>query len=90
MLSLILIFLFLIISHTFRNLASFVFAIRDVFVVLEITKLPALLQLLSFTLHWTTCNYLYLNINSQQLVLLQKFQNSITLLLILNRFTGSK
>ena len=48
---LILIFLFLIIFHTFQNLASLIFMICDVFVVLWITKPPALLQLLSSTLN---------------------------------------
>ena len=100
-LSLILIFLFLIISHTFRNLASLIFVICDVFVILQITKQPALLQLLSFTLNQTTVTLFistsvinnsigFNSFSTLLLVLSQKLQNSITLLLISNHFTGSK
>ena len=67
------------ISCTFRNPASLIFVICDVFVILWITKLPALLQLLSFTVNLDYCkldycNSLYLNISNQQLNRLQHSQ----------------
>ena len=73
---LILIFLFLIIFHTFRNLASLIFVICDVFVILKITKLPALLQPSLIHSKLDYCNSLYLNISNQQLNRLQLVLNS--------------
>ena len=60
--SLVLIFLFLIISHKFRNPASLIFVICNVFVILQITIATSLIHS-----KLDYCNSLYLNISNQQL-----------------------